>query len=113
MNELTTNVTPKEFSPKIRYSDHLTMAGSCFAEHISDKLMRYKYDVLSNPFGILFNPVSIARSFERIAGKEFYTEDELIFRDGFFHSMDHHGNFSGLNKEEVLVAINSSMERSF
>jgi hypothetical protein len=42
------------------------MFGSCFAEHISQKLDRYKYNVLTNPFGIVYNPVSIARCIERI-----------------------------------------------
>lgn len=112
MHDLTTIVNPKEFSPKITYSDTITMAGSCFAEHIADKLVRYKHDVLSNPFGILFNPISIARSFERIANKEWYQENELELQDGLFHSMDHHGSYSGKDKNAVIDSINSSIEKS-
>ncbi len=112
MHDLITNVNPKEFRPKITYRDVVCMAGSCFAEHIADKLVRYKYDVLTNPFGILFNPISIARSFERIAKKEWYLENELILQDGLFHSMDHHGSYSGLDKNVVLDTINTSIEQS-
>lgn len=113
MHDLISNVTPKEFQPKIMYSDGISMAGSCFAEHIADKLVRYKYDVLSNPFGILFNPISIARSFERIANRQYYQEEELVAHDGLFHSMDHHGSYSGANKDAVLLNINTSLEKSY
>jgi GSCFA family len=112
MHDLITNVNPKEFRPKIKYEDAISMAGSCFAEHIANKLVRYKYDVLSNPFGILFNPISIARSFERIAKKEWYQDDELVFQDGLFHSLDHHGSYSGKDKNEVIESINTSIENS-
>lgn len=112
MQDLITNVIPKEFRPKIKYGDAISMAGSCFAEHIADKLVRYKYDVLSNPFGILFNPLSIARSYERIASGQLYTEEELVTQDGLYHSMDHHGSYSGGNKEVVLEKINTALEKS-
>ncbi|MGB4848473.1 MAG: GSCFA domain-containing protein [Saprospiraceae bacterium] len=113
MHDLITDVKPKEFRPKITYGDTISMAGSCFAEHIADKLVRYKYDVLTNPFGILFNPISIARSFERIAKKEWYQDNELVFQDGLFHSLDHHGSYSGKDKDVVLDTINTSIEKSY
>lgn len=106
---LSTIVDIPDFHPKIRYSDSVFLAGSCFSEHISDKLERYKYDVLSNPFGILYNPVSLAISFDRIARLDYYHADELVRHDGLYHSMDHHGLYSGRNKEEVLEKINKSI----
>lgn len=112
MEDLITPVNPPTFRPKIKRSDAITMAGSCFAEHISAKMMRYKYDVLSNPFGILFNPISIARSFERIIMNTFYSEEELVMRDGLYHSMDHHGSFSGKDQQAVLESINKAMENA-
>ncbi len=112
IDELMTSVKPPGYWPKIIYRDAVTMAGSCFAEHISAKLVRYKYKVLSNPFGILFNPISIARSFERIANHELYQEQELVFHDGRYHSMDHHGSYSGKDKQAVLQSINTTMEKA-
>jgi hypothetical protein len=109
-DELMTLVRPLDFRPKITFRDRVTLVGSCFAEHISQKLLRYKYNVLSNPFGILYNPVSIAVTFERILKREWYHADELIFHDGLYHSMDHHGSFSGKDPEKVIQSINSEME---
>ncbi len=88
------------------------LSGSCFAEHIHHKLLRYKYKVYGNPFGILFNPASIARSFERIAKKEYFHADELVQADGLYHSMDHHGSFSAPDKEAVLTNINNQIDQA-
>jgi hypothetical protein len=111
-DQLITQVNLTAYHTKIKYTDSIIMTGSCFSEHIGLKLHRFKYNVLQNPFGILYNPVSIARSFERIANKELYHEDELIIHDDLFHSMDHHSSFSGRDKEQVLKSINESIENA-
>lgn len=107
-----TPVTIEPFSPKISYRDHVLMVGSCFAEHIDRKLIRYKYVVCGNPSGILYNPVSIARMFQRMEEKKDYTPDELVVHDGLYHSMDHHGSFSGVDAKAVIEKINASLHQS-
>lgn len=112
-DQLITHVPFPDFHPKIRYADPILMAGSCFAEHISSKLERYKYDIVSNPFGILYNPVSLAVSFDRMARLQFYNASELVEHDGLYHSMDHHGMFSGKDKDAVLEKINRSLQLAY
>jgi len=68
---------------------------------------------LSNPFGILYNPASINTSFKRISDRNHYTPEELTMHEGLYHSMDHHGKFSGVNAAEVLTAINASMDEAY
>ncbi len=107
---LNTPVDINSFPAKMQYRDSIFLTGSCFTEHIAHKLERYKYHILSNPFGILYNPSSIAKSFHRISQNIPYKADELVFHDGLFHSMDHHGSFSGGDVETVLINIHKSME---
>lgn len=109
-DQLITKVNVPDFQPRIRYTDPILLAGSCFAEHISNKLERYKYAIVSNPFGILYNPVSLAVSFDRIARLQFYDAAELVQHDGLYHSMDHHGSFSGKYIEAVLEKINTTLQ---
>jgi hypothetical protein len=109
-DQLSTIVTVQPFFPQVTYDDKIVMAGSCFAEHMAQKLSRYKYNVQSNPFGILYNPASLASSFERIAHNDLYRVEELVYHDGLYHSMDHHGSFSGVNAEDTVQKINSSIE---
>jgi len=105
-----TQVNIPAIPQRIRYADGILMVGSCFAEHIANKLDLFKYDIVQNPFGILYNPVSIAESISRIVEKKLYLVDELVFHEGLYHSMDHHGLFSGVNKDAVIDLINQSIE---
>lgn len=109
---LITKVKIPEFPDKIQHSSSIFLSGSCFTEHIYQKLDRYKFDALSNPFGILYNPVSIARSIERIVHLEFIQQEELVLNNGIYHSMDHHGSFSSKNPEEVIQRANLSIQEA-
>lgn len=44
----------------IQYEDRLLMLGSCFSDNIARKLCEYFFQVTANPFGTLYNPISIA-----------------------------------------------------
>lgn len=105
-DQLMTRVSAPPAGFRLKYNDHLLMMGSCFSAHIHEKLSRYKYPVLGNPFGILYNPVSIAVAFERMARLDDYRLDELVESHGLWHSMDHHGSFSGPDPKAVLSTIN-------
>ena len=43
-------------------SAKILLTGSCFTEHIGNHLQEVKFDVLQNPNGILFDPLSVADS---------------------------------------------------
>lgn len=85
------------------------LAGSCFSEHIADRLRAAKFPVESNPSGILFNPASIARMFRRLSEGRPYTESELTHAGGLWFSYDHHGAFSRTSAEETLAAVNAAL----
>ena len=54
-----TNIQLQKEENQIDYASKLLLIGSCFSENISKKLAYYKFDVASDPFGILFNPKAI------------------------------------------------------
>lgn len=62
-------------SIEINYGDKLCFLGSCFSEHISEKLQSLGFDVDSNPLGVLFNPISISK---------LISDSDLILRDESF-----------------------------
>ena len=101
-----------EISPsesKISHNTPMCMMGSCFATNIGEKLAALKFDILLNPFGILFNPLSIAASLKRIVENKPFTEQELVFQHEMWHSLAHHGKFSHMDKTKCLENINSSL----
>lgn len=113
MDQLNTIVEIPNYHQKITYKDKILMAGSCFAEHMDAKLSRYKYNNLGNPFGILYNPSSLAGCLRRIANLEYYQAADLVFHDGLYHSMDHHGSFSGVDAEGVVNRINNAIDGGY
>ena len=61
MNEikLQTPVDPGRSAVEISLKDTTVVLGSCFADNIGKKMEAFGFDVLVNPFGTLYNPVSV------------------------------------------------------
>ena len=94
---------------KIDYTSHLAFFGSCFADNISAQFAERKFKVMANPFGTVYNPVSLASQIEAIAdGKVFGEED--VFQDtrcdGLWHCWNAHSSLSGATKEECTNKLN-------
>ena len=76
--------------------------GSCFSENLPGLLAGGGARVLSNPNGILYNPVSIMESLERIVENIPYTEKDFFFHNGLYCSFSHHGSFSCRDRNEAI-----------
>lgn len=90
----------------INHQHKILLTGSCFVENIGTKLQEKKFNVLTNPFGILFNPASIAQSIDDLIIKQAFTEDELVFFNEEWVSFKHHSDFSNPDKAKCLKHIN-------
>lgn len=101
---------PKPFADRIHYGDKLLLAGSCFTENMGEKLRNHKFGVLENPHGILFNPVSIAKSITTYIENKRYTTEDLFFENELWGSWQHHTRFSDITQEGCLQKINQSQE---
>lgn len=86
--------------------------GSCFTENVGNKMATLKYDVDINPFGILYNPLSVANGIEILLNKKEFADNDLILHNGLWHSFYHHGQFSSADKNKTLQAINSRLKTS-
>ena len=83
------------------------MVGSCFSDEIGAQMQERYLHVTCNPFGTLYNPLSIAQA---INYQLPMTNDQLVYHDGLWHSMAHHGAFSRASKEEAEQAVRASIE---
>lgn len=99
---------PKPSPLKINHRQKLLLVGSCFTEQIGNKLLQYKFSVIENPNGILFNPVSISNALISYAAGKMYTKDDLFYYNELWASWQHHTRFSNIEKEKALAAINDS-----
>ena len=95
-------------SEKIRYQQKILLTGSCFTEHIGNYLKDVKFDLLQNPNGILFDPLSVAEGLvSYIEGTQYGTTD-LFFLNELWQSWHHHGVFSDTDQQGCLDRINES-----
>ena len=97
----------------IDHNSRIIMLGSCFTENIGKRLIDCGFDVVINPMGILYNPISIGAALDRlISGREF-TEDELFCHNGLWASFMHHGSFSHIDKDETLKVMNERLKEGY
>lgn len=102
--KLQTTVDIKPSKWQIGYEDKILLLGSCFSDEIGAQMMQRHLSVTCNPFGTLYNPLSIAQAMQM---KEL---PELVQHEGLWHSMAHHGSFSRADKSEAELAIRQSIE---
>jgi hypothetical protein len=107
-----TEIKIDEFPWKMEYSKRMMFFGSCFSENIGQKLLDLKFDVDLNPFGILYNPISIANSLQILLQNRVFTEKDLFQDQGIWNSFYHHSRFSDVNREAALGKINSRIALS-
>lgn len=104
-----TRVEIPGFAMKTGYSKKNLFLGSCFTENIGNKMAELKFDVCINPFGIVYNPVSVAGGLRILLEKRQFREEDLIEHDGLWHSFSHHGKFSGTDILLTLERINTEI----
>ena len=103
--KLRTEIESPNYDFQLNYWDRIFTIGSCFAENISEYLRNRKINILSNPFGVLYNPLSIENAFKVLLGKLKVEEDDYLFDQYEWHSFYHHSDFSSHNKDLLKSKI--------
>ena len=107
-----TPVVTEPLEKRIERGEGVMMMGSCFSTEVGTRLKDDGYNVLLNPFGILFNPASICSSLLRMENREPFKASDVITRDGQYCSFFHHGCFRRPTPEEFLINANDSLKES-
>jgi len=94
-----------KFPFQISYQDQLLLLGSCFSDNIGNFLQQNRFFVLSNPFGTIFNPASIANVLNMTMNPALFTEAYRYFFDERWVSFAHHGSFSHYDENQFLTQI--------
>lgn len=111
IGSLQTTVNVARYPFELDHTMHGLVLGSCFADHVGGWLARGKMPLEVNPFGVLYNPLSIVRALDLLGcGKEF-CEDDLFEYNGLYSSEMHHGSFSCPDQHEALCGINDTFRR--
>ncbi|MBQ8500850.1 MAG: GSCFA domain-containing protein [Bacteroides sp.] len=106
MNLYTTVDIPKHSLPALSQADPILLLGSCFATEMGQRLRQAKFACDVNPYGVLYNPLSISAALREVMAGRKYMPDDLFLHSECWHSPMHHGDFSSPCREEALQHIN-------
>ncbi len=112
MIKFRTEVEIPEFNKKMGYRQRSLMIGSCFAENTGNYLQERCLPIMINPFGILYNPLSISHCLDQIISGKIFSENDLFFANGLYHSFSHHSRYSGPDPGQMLDKINAASSES-
>lgn len=117
---------------QIDYASQLAFFGSCFADNISAQFASRKFKVLANPFGTVYNPLSIAAQIKAIANKKIFGGQEIFqdmrpisekewfetldkpknrskHSDAPWHCWDAHSSLSAATREECIAKLDNAV----
>jgi lysophospholipase L1-like esterase len=104
--QLTTPIPIPKNSNPIDYNSKIVSLGSCFAENMGDKFLYFKFQNSTNPFGIIFNPVSIEKIIHRIVNDLKFTKEDVFFHNERWHCFEVHSDLSHADAVELLTNLN-------
>ena len=105
------NITP--LTQTISYGDSLLFLGSCFAEEVGNLCRGMGFNAQVNPFGVLYNPLSIANAIHRLRTGKPFTHDEVIrVGEEYYCTFSHNTEFWSPTEAELLDRVNESLEEA-
>ncbi|MFV5691399.1 GSCFA domain-containing protein [Flavobacterium sp. LT1R49] len=110
--QFRTPIPISQSSHSIDYNSKIVSLGSCFVENMGKKFNYFKFENIINPFGIIFNPVSIEKLIYRIANQFFFTEKDIFFHNERWHCYEVHSDFSDVDQKELLENLNAILRIS-
>lgn len=105
----TTPVTIDPLPEPTGYHQKWFTLGSCFSEHIGQRLRNAGFSLCTNPFGVLFNPLSISISIRNLLEKKLVVDDELFQNGSLWNHFNFSNLFSGVDKKLTLEQMNEQI----
>ncbi len=102
-----TPIKVEKLKRQISHKSAVIMLGSCFTDNVGEYLNRYLFDVTINPFGVIYNPMSVKKGLDALLHKDQYSEKDLSFHNELWFSFDHYTKFADTDKQHALQKINS------
>lgn len=99
-----TEIEPLHGSFGLGFDDRIVMLGSCFSDSVGERLATDGFEVMHNPLGPLFNPLSVARTYARQTG---YAVPDFLHHSGMWHCMDYASRYSDTDPGALADRVNA------
>lgn len=111
--QFRTIIPAPQYPFHIENEDTVMLVGSCFSDNMGHYFDTHRFDVCSNPFGVLFNPISIDRALRFMLQPELFDKNRYFYKyRDLWVSFAHHGRFSKESFEEFEANIDENLDRS-
>jgi len=94
---------------KINHQNYCFLIGSCFSQNIGNQLLKFKFKTIINPYGVMYNPISIGNALTEILENKVYKDMHLTHFGNKWLSLNHHSSFNDKNKGKCLTKINQNI----
>lgn len=105
----TTQIPISKSNFPMDYHSIVMLLGSCFAENMGEKFQYFKFQTEINPFGIIFNPVSLEKLIRRAVEQKYFTEEDIFYHNDLWHCFEVHSELSNPDKEAFLKLLNEKV----
>ncbi len=96
---------------KFSHRDKVLTVGSCFSDVIGEKLISNKFDVLKNPFGVIFNPISVFDLLSHSLLEKALPDALLLSKHGQFYHYLLHSKINAKSKKGLIDIIKVLQKR--
>ena len=113
--KLLTPVEDEKCLTGISYNDRIMMLGSCFSDNIGGQLANFGFNVCINPFGTLYNPVSLLQSMQLLVSDRMFVVEDAVDMgagSGLYCSFSHHTSFARPSAEEFINDANEALTKA-
>lgn len=99
------SVAVPDLTRPLGYAGAVLSLGSCFAVEVAERLASVGFSVVPSPFGLLYDPLSLARALTLLASDGPLPSTLLVHDRHRWHSLAHHDAFSGPDAAAVADGI--------
>jgi len=106
-----TEIEPQESPVKISYKSKILTLGSCFSDSIGQRLTDAKFNTEVNPFGTIFNPLSIFELMELSLERSEILDAAILKRDGYYLNYKFHSSFRAKTKDTLHKRMEEALSK--
>jgi hypothetical protein len=112
MNTFRTELFLKPLSHSIDLKNKVLTIGSCFSTSIGQQLAQHKFHCLVNPFGAIYNPVSIHGLLQFAIENKAPSDNSYTLNEAQWKNYDFHSSFSSPSKTTVEEKIQAAISNA-
>lgn len=112
MHTFRTELHIEQNPDKIEYGSRITSIGSGFSNILVEHFRKYGFEVSSNPYGNIYNPISIFDSISRTLKNESPIEEHISETEGRWSHFDFHSKVQGDSKNDLTRQLAELTEKT-